>query len=258
MKLLIGSDLSPASYRIIQSLCDRRLSDFEEIVLAHIIELDPYTAGGSFPMLEAADKDILAGFAADIRRMGIDVKIEVREGEVADQINAIARENSVDMIGVTNIGGGLTEKLLGSTAEKLASKAELPILIEKGIAGGHTFGKVLCAVDFSESSANAVKYASRLPGLKELTLINVAAADDVDAAKERMDELLRSIAPKAEGLVLVGRPAQEILDYAGKNRISCIAAGLCGHSGLQRTVWGSTSAEIARYAAVPVLLIPFS
>lgn len=265
MRLLIGSDLSQASYQVIKLLRDCQLNDFGEVILAHIIELDPYTAGGSFPMLEEEDKKILDAYAEDIKKTGIKVKVEVREGNVVEQLNAIAKENDVDMISVTNIGKGLTDNLLGSTAEKLASQTKLPVLIEKVIVDkekycraseGHIFRNVVCAIDFSENSKKAALYSSKLPGLKEFTLVNVSSEDTIQVAESEIKGLIKQEGLEAKAALLIGNPTGEILKFIEENNVSCISMGLCGHSGIQRMLWGSVSAEIAKNSKIPVLIIP--
>jgi nucleotide-binding universal stress UspA family protein len=70
--------------------------------------------------------------------------------------------------------------------------------------------------------------------------------EGVDAAEERGIE--------ADGEVVHGKPAKEILDAAGDADL--VVMGTHGRRGVDRVLLGSVSARVVRKTSVPVLLVP--
>jgi len=65
---------------------------------------------------------------------------------------------------------------------------------------------------------------------------------------------------KKEGIVVDtvivrGRPAEEILEYAGKNGVDLIVLSTHGRSGISRWAFGSVTDRVLRHSNVPVLVI---
>jgi nucleotide-binding universal stress UspA family protein len=55
--------------------------------------------------------------------------------------------------------------------------------------------------------------------------------------------------------VRYGKPAAEILNHIGDNKVDLVAMSTHGRSGLSRLVMGSVVEEVVRHAKVPVLLV---
>jgi nucleotide-binding universal stress UspA family protein len=60
---------------------------------------------------------------------------------------------------------------------------------------------------------------------------------------------------KAKGVVITGSAADEILDYASKNKVDIIVMSTHGRSGVSRWVVGSVADKIIRHAPMPVLIV---
>jgi universal stress protein A len=58
-----------------------------------------------------------------------------------------------------------------------------------------------------------------------------------------------------ERSVLMGVPHEEIMNFAKKNKIDLIIMGTHGRSGIDRILFGSTAAQVVRYAPCPVLTV---
>jgi nucleotide-binding universal stress UspA family protein len=56
-------------------------------------------------------------------------------------------------------------------------------------------------------------------------------------------------------VLLTGRAAESLADYAEKNEIELIVIATHGRSGISRWVWGSTADKILRSSCVPVLMV---
>src|SRR5688500_17795398 len=94
---------------------------------------------------------------------GVGTEAVVREGQTAAEIVDQATGMNADLLVIGTHGrSGFERLLLGSVAEKVLRKARCPVLTVPGRlpdavpAGPGLFKRILCAVDFSESSMNAL------------------------------------------------------------------------------------------------------
>jgi nucleotide-binding universal stress UspA family protein len=139
-----------------------------------------------------------------------------------------------------------------------------------------TFRSILCPVDFSTHSRDALRYASalarRFGGRLTVLFVNdpllLAAAHRIyGSRREFVDrsrtELARFVVrtlgtplPELTPVVAAGAPAAEILRTAARRRSDVIVIGTEGLSGARRIFFGSTTEHVLRSAPVPVLAIP--
>ena len=138
--------------------------------------------------------------------------------------------------------------------------------------------KILCAVDFSESSPLVAEYAATLaaatkaeilciyiaPSLAEYVGFNVPQAaldtfvgDVVTSAGTTMDDFLAAHFKglPAKGLVLAGYPAEEILAAAVEHHADMIVMGTHGRTGFDRIIFGSVAEKVVKSATCPVLTV---
>jgi nucleotide-binding universal stress UspA family protein len=104
-------------------------------------------------------------------------------------------------------------------------------------------------------------------------LLNPEAAVDVQAGRELIAQVEKenkakdlayidgvSDSLKKEGISAVavlqdGKPAEEILAYAGKNGVDLIIMNTHGRSGVSRWILGSVAERVVRHSPVPVLMV---
>lgn len=133
--------------------------------------------------------------------------------------------------------------------------------------------RILCPLDFSENSQAALGYASTLAKESNAKLYLVHVDDSqvpYDAGfaayvarpgdTEALLEQLRAIRPTNEGVeyehqLLVGHPADAIVDFAKEHDIDLIVMGTHGRTGLARLVMGSIAEAVVRRAECPVLTV---
>ena len=135
---------------------------------------------------------------------------------------------------------------------------------------------VLCPVDFSESSAGALRYASLIarhagaklvvlavedPRLTEAAGLGTGilwSADDCSAEMEKF--AARALGPEPgmgnalEYTVAVGRPATEILRVARERSAALMVISTHGLTGVRKLFFGSTTERVLREAPCPVLV----
>ncbi len=138
------------------------------------------------------------------------------------------------------------------------------------------FKKVLCGIDFSESSFHALDYGLRFAKNADGTLIllhlvHVPSGDllgeraytlNFEEAKARMLHLLEDLrATRLEGYAKIelevdfGDPAQQIINLARERGVDLIVTSTHGRSGLTHLILGSVAEKIIRHAPCPVFVV---
>jgi nucleotide-binding universal stress UspA family protein len=133
--------------------------------------------------------------------------------------------------------------------------------------------RILCPLDFSENSQVALGYASSLAKESGAKLFLVHVDDSqvpYDAGfaayvppmgnTEALLEQLREVRPTIEGVeyehqLLIGHPADAIIDFVNVHDIDLIVMGTHGRTGLARLVMGSIAEAVVRRAECPVLTV---
>jgi len=137
------------------------------------------------------------------------------------------------------------------------------------------YEKILVPLDGSELAEVALPYAEELAGRlgSEVRLLYVSepaeasyrrmhqfymqkVAEATKHAAERYAEKPGEKAIKVESRILVGNPAEEIVDYADKADIGLIVMATHGHSGIKRwALGGSVADKVVRATKQPVAII---
>ncbi|MGD2174971.1 MAG: universal stress protein [Candidatus Brocadiaceae bacterium] len=140
-------------------------------------------------------------------------------------------------------------------------------------------GKILCGIDFSESSQHALQYALDLARRYEadLALLHVVElpflpsysmsgvpdlsmpVDQLEQnARERLEERVgqcRQEYEQVDGDLRTGAPFVELIDYAQEVGADLIVLGTHGRSALKELLIGSVAEKVVRKADCPVLTV---
>lgn len=143
------------------------------------------------------------------------------------------------------------------------------------------FKRILCPVDFSRSSYEAVKTAAEL-ALKfssELYLMHVLTPVPVEAGpaaagmgidvplyehevkasdKTALGDMIKKHIPpgiRAHSMVTYGDPSAEIARTAEEKKADLIVISTHGRTGIGRIVFGSVAEKVVRHAKCPVLTL---
>ena len=136
--------------------------------------------------------------------------------------------------------------------------------------------RILCAVDFSESSEKAFSYAVPLASLNhgQIRLLHVIprivasvsgkpvtesrwTAREEDQAKVELDRLAKIARANVRSVsveVRIGDVDLQILAAASDWRADTIALGTHGRKGFKRWIIGSVAERMLRYSSVPILI----
>jgi nucleotide-binding universal stress UspA family protein len=138
---------------------------------------------------------------------------------------------------------------------------------------------ILFPTDFSEGSSQALQYAvdmAKRYGAKLYLLhviYDIAKAAGWYVPHISMDQMYKDIEQGAkkelerfgieevggfkdsERNIVTGVPHEEIINFANKNKIDLIVIGTHGRKGIDRIIFGSTAAQVVRFAPCPVLTV---
>jgi len=136
------------------------------------------------------------------------------------------------------------------------------------------YEKILVPLDGSILAEVALPYAEELAGRlgSEIILLSMAESTEaedyhkrqiyisgvLEEARHHVEEYLEKPEGKAikvEAGILVGDPAEEIVDYADRENISLIVMAAHGQSGIRRWAMGGVADKVVRAARKPVALI---
>jgi universal stress protein A len=128
--------------------------------------------------------------------------------------------------------------------------------------------KILCPVDFSQSSARALAFAERLAlGLSaEIVLLHVSSTThdytvagrtfpaDTEA-QQRLENLRPAAAVPVQRVLHGGEPGKVICWLAENQNCDLIVLGTHGRQGLAHLLLGSVAEYVMRHACCPVLTV---
>jgi nucleotide-binding universal stress UspA family protein len=278
-KMLVCTDLSPASDDLIQCVEELKSIGMEEVILTHVIHAA--SLPGFEETLAEEARPVLERQKNALEAQGVKVTVEMTCGLPAHTLNEMAEKHDVSVILIGSHGKGiLRAATLGSVCTELLHQTRRPVLIsrsallEKGnseMVCRKLFTRVLFPTDFSETAERALDYLGKIAletGCPVTVLHVIPEKDDDPAAAQRREEdALYLIEAKKRRLKILGaaevtielvhgKPAEEIIGRAKEGDFSTIVMGCQGKELLKELFLGNTANEVARTAGVPLLLIP--
>lgn len=212
--------------------------------------------------------------------------VEVVAGPPATEILTRSESLRADLVVLGAHGrSGFERLVLGSVTEKVLRKAACPVLtVPAAVANVTTPAELLknivCAVDFSDCSMHALKYALSIAEESDanLTVMHVVEVppdlpgEDAggpfsfreyleSAQQTRLTRLNKAIPDdaraycKVDTLVTTGKAYREILRVADERHAGLLIVGIHGRGAIDRLLFGSTTQHLVRLASCPVLTL---
>jgi nucleotide-binding universal stress UspA family protein len=233
-------------------------------------ELAQTSEAEAMAVLESARDEVVA------THPGLDVEVRLVRFLPADTLIRASGEAELLVIGAHG-RAGFVDRLLGSTADQVATHARGPVIVVPEKPGYPADGPIVVGVDASEQSAQALRFAFDLAAALSAPLTAVHAWDldllwstapvalepedltaMVDAAKRALAE---AVQPEAAGHPQVqvsesvqrGGPAS-VLEEASRSA-SLVVVGSRGRGGFTGLLLGSTSRSLLHAARCPVAVI---
>lgn len=282
-RILFPTDFSDYAKRILD--CITGFPGVKEVHLLHVIEETRSPRGGGEIGISLArnekitlreEKHYLESLRTQIRVTSM-VKIS---SDTAEAIIDYAAEKDVSLIVIGARGNSLVEGiLLGSVSMAVLRRSGTSVLIMRHRVVEEIDGKkryqqfcpmllsrVLCPVDFSVYSENAVSRLLATEGVGEVILVYVVSrgesSDEITRcqkrARERGMDLRRRFTSQripARVIVRTGNPASEIVRIAEEEDASLIWMSYVGKGWFQELLIGSTADQVAVNSTRPVMII---
>ena len=232
--------------------------------------------------LRAAEEE-MPKWSQTVAAAGVAVETLVERGYPVRQILSRAAALPADLVVVGTHGrSGFERLILGSVTEKVLRNAPCPVMAVPPpavSAGKLPYTRLLCPVDFSDSSEAALQFACSLAEEADarLTIVHVfdwESGDDPILARfdtaeffevveqqsrERLERLVPTEARvwcKPETVTARGKPYREILALADAKEADLIVLGVRGRNPIDLALFGSTANQVVRRARCPVLTVP--
>lgn len=284
-KILIASDASEASDRVLDCVKNLYAVGSREALLVHVVNVQ--NVGGLYLTLRQAIAPKLEAQQRVLAAAGFATQVEIPLGIPFYEINRLVDEHACSVIVTGSHGESLLKEMwLGSTACSILHNARVPVLLvrieitaEDGPERCHAvcadfFGHVLFPTDFSDTAERAFQHLDHLvrEAHSAVTLLHVQDAaklgthlherleefNAVDSGRlERLrDRLLASGARSVDIELPYGSTISILLERARSSAFTLIVMGTQGRGFIPEIFLGSVAHNIARYAPLPVLFVP--
>ncbi|MBX3273192.1 MAG: universal stress protein [Sandaracinaceae bacterium] len=278
LRILCPTDLSSSSDRALAYAVGlARTRPGTRITLLHVDDLPSYGLPEGTVReepLRAAWRSRLDALAA--RFADVPIEPEIARGAPAEEI--LARAASADLVVMSTRGRhALARAVLGAVAHKVVRGSPVPVLALDPEAPARPVRKVLCMLDLSPASEEAleeaVRWAERAGAelhvlhafqLPVYTLLEGGHFFEPDLPSRvqalRAEALRAVLARRAPGVdaklhVLEGAPIEALSQLVADEAIDLVVVGTHGRSGVQRLVLGSVAEQLLRTARVPLLVV---
>ncbi|HBG07105.1 MAG: universal stress protein [Geobacteraceae bacterium GWC2_58_44] len=278
-KMLVCTDLTPASEALVDCVAVLKSVGTEEVILTHVIHVA--NTPGLEDILIRDARPVLERQKNRLEERGIRVVLEMPFGLPAQTLDETAEQHDVCAVLIGSHGKGIIQAAtLGSVSAQLLQQTRRPLLLARMelLTEGKSeavcrnmFDRVLFPTDFSETAERALDYLGKI-ALETgcpVTLMHVIPAKDADAdAARRREEdagyLLEAKKRRLETLgaaevaidLVHGEAAEEIIGRTKAENFSLVIMGSQGKGFLKEILLGSTANEVARNSGAPLLFIP--
>jgi nucleotide-binding universal stress UspA family protein len=230
----------------------------------------------------------LGSHSVMLESKGACVDFEVRLGDPAEEIAAVAEEQHVALIAMATHGySGLKRWTLGSVTDKVVHSATMPVFVIRNSGQARAediaFKRIMVPLDGSDLAKQALPFATNLAigACAELNLIQavpptieafpgfaprgrpipqlreVLVAMRAQASKELnalADDLGQQEMPVST-LVVNGHAAEVIVDEADRQKADLIVMATHGYSGIKRWALGSVADKVLHAATTPLVMV---
>jgi nucleotide-binding universal stress UspA family protein len=212
----------------------------------------------------------------ECERAEVDCQLLCEEGQAWATIlqSAVSTDAELIIVGDPVGTGGMPQRLLGSTSERVVLHAPCSVLVVCGrVRQDYDGARIAVGVDFSENGLEAVRWARDVARVThgQITLIHVVPHPRLPnvvrqewtgllegvgtAARARMERLIaiEGLPADTKMEVLDGPVGKCLCDAAADMAADLLFVGTRGQDRLRGMLLGSTSQYCLRYSPVPVL-----
>jgi nucleotide-binding universal stress UspA family protein len=204
---------------------------------------------------ERADA-LLELLANKLKKSNIKFETGKLEGSPVDIICELSRQVDLAITGARGDYERWGDRLLGATVESVSRQIQIPLMIvDKKMVD---FNGIVCAYDRSESSNKALKLAGYLAEKLNLPIEVVTIQDDEHERINTLEEAKKYLQPygfSARFRHEAGDPSDMLVKVTLEtSEPALLLMGSYGHSRIREAIIGSTTVDVMRKAAKPIIL----
>jgi len=286
--VLVPIDLSPSADRVLGRLALLPLADDAIVTLLHIVP-DSLHPGDQ----RSAERDANKALAEDVRHLSrslpktVRIETVVKIGAAAKEIAACASAVEAELIVMGRGGRSLRDIFLGSTAERVIRRGQLPVLVVR-LAPRAVYSRPAIALDLDQAAHEVLALALRVvqPPRPRVAIIHAFDAPyeglgypsiSEDDAEGRRGELKIKItqdvakllstslaqakispeqAPRWTMHIRYGSPRLVIEKAVKRADTDLLVLGTHGYRGVAHVFLGTVAGEVLRDVACDVLIVP--
>jgi nucleotide-binding universal stress UspA family protein len=281
-KVLFSTDFSEYAESALH--CIAGFPGARNVILLHVIEetRSPRGGGAIGDALFRIGKNSLKEEKRHLENLSQNLRVTTAvkvSSDIAGAILETAEEKGVSLIVLGARGNSLVEGiLLGSVSMAVLRRSRKSVLIMRHkiveSVTGKTYemfcpmilSRVLCPIDFSQYSDNAIALLRTTKGVGEVILLHVVSRGETEgeiedaarAAKGQIEAIGSSLSAQglnARTMVRTGNPAFEIAKIADEEDVSVIWMSSHGKGWFRELLLGSTAYTVAMNAKRPVISI---
>jgi nucleotide-binding universal stress UspA family protein len=282
-RVLVATDFQLDGDRAIRRAGRLPLFPNATLILIHVLPTDLAAAvirGAAEQTLDVAAAK-LASLLARRGRRDVMVRTHLARGDAGSEIARAAQANAAEMVVVGRGRSRLSGTFLGSTAQRVARQARMPVLLVRQPAVA-PYRRVVLGLTHSPDALGAAKLTLRVIGGKGTvfvvhayhdpradlapTLVGAVAkarwrafAPQLAEQSRRVRRLLGVVGPAARRWSLSfkgGDPRRRLLEAVATKRAEVLVVGSRSRSGLARLVLGSVAEAVLNRAPCDVLISP--
>ncbi|HEU5075884.1 MAG TPA: universal stress protein [Polyangiaceae bacterium] len=289
------TDFGPCAHAALRQALRLAEAHDARVDLAHVASVPHFASrdvvgklgsAGSKPLLEIALAESNKQMDAVMRELTLAERRRVTThclvGSPAAAIIEHAQVHDVDLIVLGASGKArLSKYVLGGVAQKAIRNAHCPVLCVPDEEHVHGFQTILVGTDFSECSMHALRAACGMAARENAKVIVAHAAPTAWSlppglsvgvgegthwlellqreAKQQLAEFVEKAKVLGFGVseheLLIGSPAQSLLQYAQQHAVDLIVLGTHGRAPVARLMLGSVTETVVHNAQIPVLTV---
>ena len=249
--IVVGTDGSDSAERALDHVVRLARRIHAEVVVAHVYRR-PRHPDAARELGSSLLRDAVARYGE-----GVACRAALREGNAAETLIEVAREETAPLIAIGNRGLGGRRVSIGTVPNRVAHGAGNSVLIVQTIhdVPSDPYRRILIATDGSPTAARAVDTGLALAGAVDAPALLLHVGD-----ARRGDEVLSRVLHDHQGATdldpqtVEGDPAGRIVEVAEAEGCDLVVVGNRGMTGARRFT-GSVPSRVAQRAPGHVLVV---
>ncbi|MFZ0706760.1 MAG: universal stress protein [Candidatus Korobacteraceae bacterium] len=278
--VLIATDLSKHSDEVLRAGMDLRSAYGAHATVLYVLPQEDYALAGfeAFAVARDAARRDLTELEENLSKQyrcvrGKDYEVLMAEGDVSECVFDCARQRNIDLIVLGTHGRtGFSKAFVGSVAERIFRRAEVPVLTIGPCARRSSLSaprRLLAPIDFTAATQHSAKFACALARQhqSELVLLHViedvpkGAMADVERLRHTVEQSLAELTSCEEKpkhvrfMARLGKIVPTVVEAAAELEADLLILGVHTYPKLLDHFRWQNAYELVRQAPCPVLTV---